>query len=206
MVDAYVITLDTPKHIKMADRVVESCREHGINSFKWKAFNGLGDVIKIPEQLVNQTHISLLKVKNFNLTLPEIACFYSHYSLWCHCVNIDKPIIILEHDVRFVKKYNKHTYYNAIVYLGHLDENIDPDVAIVNYDYKFIRGAYAYSIDPAVAKNLVSHVIKEGLCRPVDVTMRSDYFTVIKDNNYAVHVGTESTMPNRVLYQEPTKD
>jgi len=86
--------------------------------------------------------------------------------------------------------------------LGHKDSNT-PYACIDNYEYKFIRGAYAYSIDPAVAKNLVSHVIKEGICRPVDVTMRSDFFSIIKDENYAIHTGTESTMPDRVLYQEP---
>jgi len=206
MIEAFVITLPYEKYIKMAENVIASCKKHNIFCQKWEAFDGLGKNIKIPMNLKNQTHINLLKVQNYNLTFAEIACFLSHYSLWCHCVELNRPIIILEHDIEFIKTYSDHKYNNTIVYLGHEDRNILPHVSIYNHFYKFIRGAYAYSIDPMIAKNLVSHVIKEGICRPVDVTMRLDYFHIIQDNDtYVIHIGKESTMTNRIMYSEYNK-
>jgi glycosyl transferase family 25 len=209
MIDAYIITLTNhEKYRNFSNRVLKKCNDNLMNGVIWNAFDGITDKEKIiiPQNLQNQTHISLLKTKNLALSLPEIACFYSHYSLWCHCVQIDKPIVALEHDVVIIKKYEGHKYDNCIVYLGHQEQltnkNIKPTVSIINHDYEFIRGAYAYSIDPKVAKNLISHSIKEGICKPVDVTMRSDFFTIIQDNIYAIHTSNESTMPDRILFQE----
>lgn len=207
MIDAYVITLNEPKYLAMADRVIESCNQHGLNAYKWEAFDGLKhpNRLTIPQSLFNQTHVSLLKVNNFNLTSAEVGNFYSHYTLWCHCVCIDKPIIILEHDVRFIKSYTEHIYRNCIVYLGAYDDKeIMPAAYLNNYDYPVIRGTHAYSIDPYVARNLISHVIKEGVCRNIDVTIRSDHFAVIQDDVYAVNVGVESTMPqDKPTFKDP---
>jgi GR25 family glycosyltransferase involved in LPS biosynthesis len=209
MIDAYIITLlNHEKYRNFSNEVLKSCDEHKMNGILWEAFDGISDKEKIivPKNLQNQIHISLLKVKNLTLTLPEIATFYSHYSLWCHCVQINKPIVILEHDVKIIKKYTQHQYKNSIVYLGHelqLENNkIEPIVTIEGYNYSFIRGAYGYSVDPEICKNLVSHTIKEGICRPVDVTIRSDYFSIIQNDVYLIHIGKESTMPNRQLFKE----
>jgi len=35
----------------------------------------------------------------------RIACFMSHYSLWVECVKSDEPIMILEHDTIFTRKF-----------------------------------------------------------------------------------------------------
>jgi GR25 family glycosyltransferase involved in LPS biosynthesis len=34
-----------------------------------------------------------------------IGCFYSHYSLWKKCVELDKPIMIFEDDVKFYREW-----------------------------------------------------------------------------------------------------
>jgi GR25 family glycosyltransferase involved in LPS biosynthesis len=34
----------------------------------------------------------------------RVACALSHYLLWKRCVSIDEPIMILEHDAKFVEK------------------------------------------------------------------------------------------------------
>jgi len=35
----------------------------------------------------------------WHLTTPELGCFMSHFSLWQRCIQLDQPIVILEHDV-----------------------------------------------------------------------------------------------------------
>ena len=42
----------------------------------------------------------------------RIACAVSHYRLWAMCAKIDKPILILEHDAIFTKKFAR---YNNIL-------------------------------------------------------------------------------------------
>lgn len=205
---AFIITLETDSSLQLANRCLSTCKENDIDAYIWQAFDGTKSGIVTPKQLLGQAHISLLQVKNFKLTLPEIACFYSHYSLWCHCILMNEPIIILEHDAIILKPYEKHKYKNSISYLGHEDQLTDTpngyDVSIEGYDFTFIRGAYAYSIDPYCAKNLVAHTIKEGICRPVDVTMRSDYFSINQDDVFAIHKNNISTMPDRQLFSEVT--
>jgi glycosyl transferase family 25 len=211
--NTYIITLKNNNDSKiLADKAAKSCVKHNMTPIIYNAFDGTSNEnIKIPRHSINQKHISLLKVKNLALTLPEIACFYSHYSLWCECVFHNTPIVILEHDAVIIKEYKNHEYQNAIVYLGNEDQlgnnksNFQFDVNIIGYDYKFIRAAHAYSIDPFIAKNLISHVIKEGICRPLDVTIRSDYFSIVQKDIYAINENIRTTMPNRVLFEEPTK-
>lgn len=38
--------------------------------------------------------------------LRRIACSLSHYSLWKKCIEINEPILILEHDSYFIQKLN----------------------------------------------------------------------------------------------------
>lgn len=43
------------------------------------------------------------------------ACTISHMRLWQHCIDIDEPILILEHDAYFVRKFE----YSFIAMAGH---------------------------------------------------------------------------------------
>lgn len=36
----------------------------------------------------------------------RISCFMSHYNLWLKCIKDDKPIMILEHDALFTRKFD----------------------------------------------------------------------------------------------------
>ena len=62
--------------------------------------------------------MSMIKITDHYLTRGEVACALSHISLWAHCVKIDQPIVILEHDAVMVKAFTQHQSYNSIVYLG----------------------------------------------------------------------------------------
>ena len=63
--------------------------------------------------------VSGLKKKAYQTRNPKarIACALSHYSLWKKCVELDEPILILEHDAVFVYKLDinpNDTRYNII--------------------------------------------------------------------------------------------
>ena len=75
--------------------------------------------------------------------------------------------------------------YNSLIYLGGSEwaEKNWPMVPIPPHategpNYHFIWRAHAYSIDPPLAKNLLAHVLKMGICAPLDIMMRTDLFNV----------------------------
>ena len=60
-----------------------------------------------------------------------------------------------------------------------------PPHATNGNNYHFICRAHAYSIDPTVAKNLVSHVIKYGIHESLDIMLRADIFPIVQMGVYA---------------------
>ena len=126
--------------------------------------------------------------------MTQIACFLSHYSLWCMCLDKDMPIVILEHDAVMVKPYLRHNYLNNIVYLGgseqihgslKSEDTIPPHASDHQGLDRFICRAHAYSIDPLMAKNLVSYAIHHGIITTADAMMRFDMFGIVQNGIYA---------------------
>tara|TARA_R100001463_G_scaffold8347_2_gene25678 strand:+ start:106 stop:843 length:738 start_codon:yes stop_codon:yes gene_type:complete len=151
--------------------------------------------IKVPEFLEGQAFLNFLRLRRSDLLMTQIACFLSHYSLWCMCLDKDQPIVILEHDAIMVKQYLRHNYYNNIVYMGgieqaehgslHANDTVPPHASDQKGLDRFICRAHAYAIDPAIAKNLVAYSIHHGLITTADAIMRCDMFGIVQDGVYA---------------------
>ena len=150
--------------------------------------------IKVPEFLQGQAFINFLRLKRCDLLMTQIACFLSHYSLWCMCLDKDRPIVILEHDAVMVKPFTRHNYLNNIVYLGGCEQvrgslrdtdTIPPHASDQQGLDRFICRAHAYSIDPIMAKNLVSYAIHHGIITTADAMMRYDMFGIVQNGVYA---------------------
>jgi hypothetical protein len=44
----------------------------------------------------------------------RIACFMSHYKIWKQCVDINEPVVVLEHDALCIKKFPlTHQFFTA---------------------------------------------------------------------------------------------
>ena len=150
--------------------------------------------IKVPEFLQGQAFLNFLRLKRCDLLMTQIACFLSHYSLWCMCLDKDMPIVILEHDAVMVKPFLRHNYLNNIVYLGGSEQKagslrdtdtIPPHASDQQGLDRFICRAHAYSIDPIMAKNLVSYAIHHGIITTADAMMRYDMFGIVQNGGYA---------------------
>ena len=150
--------------------------------------------IKVPEFLQGQAFLNFLRLKRCDLLMTQIACFLSHYSLWCMCLDKDRPIVILEHDAVMVKPFLRHNYLNNIVYLGGSEQihgslrdtdTIPPHASDQQGLDRFICRAHAYSIDPIMAKNLVSYAIHHGIITTADAMMRYDMFGIVQNGGYA---------------------
>ena len=150
--------------------------------------------IKVPEFLQGQAFLNFLRLKRCDLLMTQIACFLSHYSLWCMCLDKDRPIVILEHDAVMVKPFLRHNYLNNIVYLGGSEQihgslrdtdTIPPHASDQQGLDRFICRAHAYSIDPIMAKNLVSYAIHHGIITTADAMIRYDMFGIVQNGVYA---------------------
>ncbi len=201
---AYIITLKgNTKSEQLGARCQKSCSECGQPWKVWDAFDGTSGEIIYPDHAEHQDHFSFLKQMNDRLTATEMATIFSHYSLWAYCVKIDIPIIILEHDAVMVKKYTYHDGWNQINYLGNREQmqegkwpSFPPHYAATK-NYKFLCRAHAYAIDPAVARQLVSHMIRFGMIVPADMLIRADLFPFVQTGFYAFDAPDGTTITGR---------
>lgn len=194
---------------RMSARCQKSCEEVGQPFEVWDAFDGTnGTDITYPQHAEGQDHFRWLKRMNDRLTIGETACILSHYSLWAHCVAIDRPLVVLEHDAIMVKKYWSHNGFNQINYLGNLQQYQEgkypdfPPHSAATKNWKFICRAHAYAIDPAVARQLISHVIRFGLSAPADMLIRADIFPIVQTGFYAFDAPGETTIKGRKEHWE----
>lgn len=184
---AYIIRLKGHAYSeKKAAECMMSCQRLGQTAMVWDAFDGTdNENITIPNHSKNSSYLSWLKVFDHHLSVSEIACIFSHFSLWVRCIELDRPIVILEHDAILMKKIETFPSYNSILYLGCLEQRkgtmqtmIIPPHGTVNHNYHFICRAHAYAIDPAMAKNLVGYLIQRGITESLDVMIRADLFNI----------------------------
>ena len=201
--EAYVIYLpgnDTSEIL--AKRCATSCEDVGMPYKMWDAYDGTSGEIHPPAH--HNAVLDLLKQVDKNLSITEVACALSHISLWAQCVLLDRPIVVLEHDAVMVQPYLQHAAFNSIVYLGaHEQVNSGwqvlpiPPHASNGCNYHFICRAHAYAIDPAVAKNMLAHVIKYGICESLDIMLRADIFPIQQRGMYAYDMPGQTTITDR---------
>jgi GR25 family glycosyltransferase involved in LPS biosynthesis len=209
---AYIIRVaDNTSSEKKAKRCADSCDAVGQAWEYWDAYNGLSESVIYPKH--HGQFVDLLKVTDHYMTRGEVACALSHISLWVKCVQQDKPLVILEHDSVMLKPYTNHSVFNSICYLVS-NEQVNmgwqvmptPPHASEGPNYHFICRAHAYAVDPAVAKNLLSHVLKFGICAPLDILIRADVFPIHQMGVFAYDVkDADTTILGRPLDGRSTK-
>lgn len=193
---AYIIRLSGhPISQQLSDRCMNSCVQVGQKAQFWEGFDGTsGSDVLAPDHLKNQHYFNWLKVHDTRITTSQIGCLLSHFSLWCRCLTIDQPIIILEHDAIMLQPLHQFEFYNQIQFLGSVEQMrgapqyiIPPHGTAFEQKLRFISRAHAYAIDPQVAKNMVARMIQNGIMATTtaDMFMRADIFSIIQHGLYA---------------------
>lgn len=81
------------------------------------------------------------------------ACFHSHYRLWQHCVTINKPIVVMEHDAHVTGVWPQHIDLGQCVWkLTTPDGRGD---RLNDYTGTWSCGAWAYTLTPRWAAKLI---------------------------------------------------
>jgi hypothetical protein len=191
---AYIIRVNGHERSEiLAKQCADSCEKVGMPYQYWDAYDGLSGEITTPAH--HGQVMEMIKVTDHYMTRGEVACALSHISLWAKCVEQDQPLVILEHDAVMVQPYLNHGVFNSIAYLGS-NEQVNqgwqvlptPPHASEGPNYHFICRAHAYAIDPAVAKNMLAHVIKYGINAPLDILLRADVFPIHQMGVFAYDV------------------
>jgi len=204
--NAYIIHVPTNSvSLELANRCLQSCKKINYRAQLYQGFDGTGSEIIVPDHLKNQSWHKWLKVTDHYQSLAEIACSLSHISLWVKCMELDQPIVILEHDAIMVKPYIEHEIYNGLVYLGSVDnlrnpeisKNLIPRHSAINKNWNFINRAHAYSIDPAAARKLFTCVLSRGIYESADVMIRVDDVAIVQTGFYAYELPSETIIKVR---------
>lgn len=212
---AYILSIPNNEKSRIQTEKCQASLERvGMAYEVFSGFDGTGlDSIQTPEHLRDNDFIKWIKIMDHRLTITEVCCALGHLALWAHCMTINRPIVILEHDAIMLLPYTRMLGCNMVEYLGHKSEikylckdygvatleQLLPLIAkypqppqlrramlnTVNYNWLYPMGLHAYAIDPMMARRLVSHVLAEGLINPIDALVRSDLFTVVQNGLYA---------------------
>lgn len=179
---AFIIRLEENEHsCQMAQECYDQAVVHGLQPDFFKAING------------NNAHMHYEKTGIFPKRkmkkgrLGVIGCFFSHYYLWLECINLNSPIVILEHDGYMLKPLpdNILDTFEDVLKLDRLDpysksynslleeeKNLPLEIhKYINLNPKnpkkigtgnYFKGAYSYIIKPAAAKKIIDHVAEYG--------------------------------------------
>ena len=178
----YIIRLkNNPISEKYSTECVEQAKKFNIEVEYFDAINGMD----------YEKHLTKLKIYpkyNFKKGKPGVfGCFLSHYYLWQHCVKINEPLLILEHDGYFIrplpdnildkftevlkldnlnpysKNYNLALDTNSVLpesFEKYFNESAKVSNKINTGNY--IKGAYSYIIKPTAATKLLENIATNG--------------------------------------------
>jgi glycosyl transferase family 25 len=177
---SYVITIKKlDRSVEIAERCIESGKMFGIDIIMFDAITPENDVYKIArERDINLSGFD----ERYSRKENAIACFLSHHSLWGLSVETNEPILILEHDAVFTRRFDTTIDFKSLLSIGKpsYGRYNTPAIGISPLTSKsYLPGAHAYIIKPHAAKELIN---KSKVCaRPTDVFIDRRIFPWIEE-------------------------
>jgi GR25 family glycosyltransferase involved in LPS biosynthesis len=132
----------------------------------------------------------------------------SHYHVWKKCIELDQPIVVLEHDSRVVSETYRADFEDVLHLDAHRFEQ-DPDKgkSLVVEDFVNIRkgenqlmGTYGYVIKPHAAERLIKGAHEDGITAS-DMFVKDKYVRIQVVKPRAVYVSSQDSLTgNRSFY------
>lgn len=147
---------DNPISMYYKNYVIPSWRDRG---FKVNHFEAI-----TPKDLHNHTYINFGKKRErIEFTDTELAVWYSHYSTWELCADLNKPIIVVEHDIVLLKdEIDSRVYDHGIACLAHVTRN-NGNIAKL--------GGGSYYLTPSIAEKMLTITLESA-----PITYNSDWW------------------------------
>ena len=136
------------------------------------------------------------------------GCMISHYHVWKKCIELNEPIVVLEHDSRVVSETYRADFEDVLHLDAHRFEQ-DPDKgkSLVVEDFVNIRkgenqlmGTYGYVIKPHAAERLIKGAHEDGITAS-DMFVKDKYVRIQVVKPRAVYVSSQDSLTgNRSFY------
>lgn len=81
------------------------------------------------------------------------GCWFSHWRLWQHCIAVNQPIVVLEHDAGISAPWPKDIDLNHCVWKLHRPDGRGERVNTITGEWSC--GAWAYTMTPRFAQQLI---------------------------------------------------
>lgn len=178
---AFVITiLDNKKSQAAADKCIASAKRFHIAVEKFKAITPADDPEKIAASIGLRTNMFKDVYSRY---LNSLSAFLSHYHLWKHCIELNEPIIIFEHDAFVVDELPIYKPFDKLMSIGKpsYGKFNNGEILGVNklFSKQYLPGAHAYMLKPEGAKEIVD--CAPAWARPTDVYLNNEYFPWIQE-------------------------
>jgi len=115
----------------------------------WPAVNGND----ISSKDWDRIGVTLLNRGNIVKRPGARGCWFSHWGLWTHCVTINQPIVVLEHDAYITAPWPENIDLEACVWKLHHPDGRGLRVNTITGEWA--RGAWAYTLTPGFARQLI---------------------------------------------------
>ena len=196
----FIITLTRlPQSAQAAERCIESAKRHGEEP-------GL-EIVSATDKFealdfFKQHGLTWLHIddnfKSGKDPLPEMGCFASHYKLWQRCIELNEPIIVLEHDAVFVSPIPSLRFKHVIMLSKpyYQPENIDvlsimPRVPKeVFYPMDRLSSGHGYAVTPEGAHRLVAAAHRQ-LAIPTDAFINKRKVDILDYQPYLIDFDTD---------------
>ena len=129
------------------------------------------------------------------------GCMISHYHVWKKCIELNEPIVVLEHDSRVVSETYRADFEDVLHLDAHRFEQ-DPDKGkkLVVEDFVNIRkgenqlmGTYGYVIKPHAAERLIKGAHEDGITAS-DMFVKDKYVRIQVVKPRAVLVDSQDSL------------
>ena len=129
------------------------------------------------------------------------GCMISHYHVWKKCIELDQPIVVLEHDSRVVSETYTADFEDVLHLDAHRfeqdpDRNKDPvvqDFVNVRKGENQLMGTYGYVIKPHAAKRLIQGAHEDGITAS-DMFVKDKYVRIQVVKPRAVYVDSHNSL------------
>ena len=129
------------------------------------------------------------------------GCMISHYHVWKKCIELDQPIVVLEHDSRVVSETYTADFEDVLHLDAHrFEQDPDRDKDPVVQDFVNVRkgenqlmGTYGYVIKPHAAERLIKGAHEDGVTAS-DMFVKDKYVKIQVVKPRAVYVDSHDSL------------
>jgi GR25 family glycosyltransferase involved in LPS biosynthesis len=180
---AYVITImDNERSVAAAKRCIESANRYNIECHHFPAVTPKDNIYqKFKDEGINPSRFD----EQYSRLENCMSAFFSHYSTWKKCVELNHEITVFEHDAVVVDRIPDFINFRGCINLGKpsYGKFKTPKKMGVNIltSKAYFPGAHAYRLTVSGAKALIKHA--KDNAEPTDVFLRLENFPWLEEYN-----------------------